>query len=434
MSLTKTFLSLFLELMVVSLVLYGLFYLGSGLGSSWQILVLGLLIYLYWHIYFIFQLLDWFKLGQLSKPPPSLGIWRIIFMQIETVQNKAFIKHKKLNRILDNYRNFFDSIPDAALILNHSKNSIYKIEWFNKNASVYLGLKKKKHLGMDINQVIDHELFANFLLGNERQQDLELPSPLDNNKMLSLNLLPYSDDLQILLVRDISKTYRINKVRKDFVANVSHELRTPLTVINGYLETLEEHYSEDPTLLYPIQSMRQQSKRMVNLVQDLLTLSNLESNSAKAVSTELVDVPAMVEMLSSEARLLNKQKNHKIKTFIDQGLMIQGNEKELQSAFSNLIANAIRYTPAGGEINIRWYQKKQSIYFSVEDNGEGIATKHCQRLTERFYRVDKGRSRNDGGTGLGLAIVKHILNHHHAELEISSKLGKGSTFTCKFEL
>ncbi|MFK5893825.1 MAG: phosphate regulon sensor histidine kinase PhoR [Pseudomonadota bacterium] len=432
MNLRKTFLLLFLELLIVGLVLYGLFNLGQDFDNSWQLLALGLFLYLYWHLYFLFQLLDCLKSGKRCKSPLSIGIWHEIFIQLIQIQRQHNSRQKKLINLLDNYRVFVEAIPDAAVILKQNN----EIEWFNKNAQHYLGLKKKKHLGKNLSQILSQSTLEEFLtasyLDKNVEKGLELPSPVDKNRILSFRIVPYPKDFRLLLARDITKIHRIGKMRKDFIANVSHELRTPLTVISGYLETLEEHFTEDKTFLHPIQTMQQQSLRMENLVADLLLLSKLEANEDKHVGNKPIHIASMIEGIIIDAKLLNAEKNHKIETHIDQGLMIAGNQDELRSAFANLVSNAIRYTPKKGRIIIKWYQENNAVYFSVVDNGDGIAQKHLHRLTERFYRVDKGRSRSAGGTGLGLAIVKHILNHHNAVLEINSKVGKGTTFSCRF--
>jgi len=333
----------------------------------------------------------------------------------------------------DNYQSYIEAMPDAAVLIDENNS----IKFFNSRAQSLLGLKKKKHLGKNLCQIIDQPLLTEFLslddIENKITRGLEIQSPANENIFLSLSILPCTNDVRLLLARNISKIHRISKMRKDFVANVSHELRTPLTVIKGYLELLGEQFVHHDQLSYFIEEMQLQSQRMENLVVDLLLLSTLEANADKDVGTELVCVPKMLNSLIKETKLLNQKKNHEITTDIDDKLFIAGNERELQSAFLNLINNAILYTPKNGTIHIQWYKNNQTIFFSVTDNGEGIAKKYLHRLTERFYRVDKGRSRSEGGTGLGLAIVKHVLNHHNAFLEITSTVNKGSCFCCHFK-
>ncbi|MCU7834244.1 MAG: phosphate regulon sensor histidine kinase PhoR [gamma proteobacterium symbiont of Taylorina sp.] len=333
---------------------------------------------------------------------------------------------------MNNFQAYIEAIPDAAVLLNEEN----KIIFFNRRAQSFFGLKKKKHLDRNILQIIDNPQLKNFLSSRDIEKKIsrgiDIQSPANSSLFLSLSLLPCTNNTRFLLARNVSKIHRISKMRKDFVANVSHELRTPLTVIKGYLEVLEDRLIDDKTLLFPILEMQHQSQRMENLVQDLLMLSKLEANADKEVDTDLVQIPSIIKSLIKDVKHLRSNKNQEITSDIDNSLLIAGNEYELQSAFSNLINNAMRYTQENGNIHIEWVKKNKLICFSVSDNGEGIAKKHLHRLTERFYRVDKGRSRNEGGTGLGLAIVKHILNHHHASLEVTSTIGKGSKFCCLF--
>jgi two-component system phosphate regulon sensor histidine kinase PhoR len=224
-------------------------------------------------------------------------------------------------------------------------------------------------------------------------------------------------------------------MRQDFVSNVSHELRTPLTVIGGYLETLLD--SDDPCAErwhQPLQRMHQQSNRMLHIIEDLMMLSRLETQSGQQLKPITVAVPSMLDAIIEDALALSGEKNHQIKMEADPNLWMQGFPQELRSAFSNLVFNAVRYTPDRGHIWVRWFADDHGVHLEVEDNGEGIAPHHIHRLTERFYRVDRGRQRERGGTGLGLAIVKHVMNHHQGRLRISSQLGVGSTFTCDFPL
>jgi len=285
-----------------------------------------------------------------------------------------------------------------------------------------------------VNEVFVNKEIINFIKTNpaNTEEKLELASPNIAEIRLLLRLIPYSNNYWMLLASDVSNNYRIEKMRKDFVANVSHELRTPITVISGYLETLKSLYKKDTLLKHPLASMEQQAKRMELIVNDLLTLSSLEAQTPNLAEYELINVPLMLTNIINEYQKAYNKKKHKYIIEIDHNLKIKGNENSLYSVFSNLINNAIRYTDVKGRIQIKWYQEK-NIYFSVQDNGVGIAEQHLTHLTERFYRVNKDRSRNSGGSGLGLSIVKHILHRHQAELLIDSKVAQGSTFTCIFK-
>lgn len=229
------------------------------------------------------------------------------------------------------------------------------------------------------------------------------------------------------------RIHHLERMRQDFVANVSHELRTPLTVIHGYLETLlnqDFQAIRDPKKIF--EQMYQQSLRMERLVEDLLLLSRLDTESTENRKLQKISVPYILRAIAEDAKILSGERQHTIHLDLDENLEIPGVESELRSVFSNIIFNAINYTPAKGNIYVKWYQDATHYYFKVTDTGIGIAKEHLPRITERFYRVDQDRSRQTGGTGLGLAIVKHALLRHKGQLLIESELGKGSTFTCMF--
>ncbi|MEC7481604.1 MAG: phosphate regulon sensor histidine kinase PhoR, partial [Pseudomonadota bacterium] len=252
--------------------------------------------------------------------------------------------------------------------------------------------------------------------------------PTNPNKTFEYRIMPYGDEHLLLIARDITRVSQLEEMRKDFVANVSHELRTPLTVINGYLEILPIDEDSDPFMQKAMKEMTSQTHRMQNLIEDLLVLSRIEASSER-IYENVVNIPVVLAQVEREAQAINKEKNHTINFHIDKELCIFGVETELRSACSNLVFNAVHYTPAGGEINVYWRRKPNGAQFSVVDNGEGIEPNHLNRLTERFYRVDKARSRKTGGSGLGLSIVKHVLSHHNSRLDITSTLGEGSNFS-----
>jgi two-component system phosphate regulon sensor histidine kinase PhoR len=287
--------------------------------------------------------------------------------------------------------------------------------------------------GKPIDQLLSDPIFRSFLATGDFSRPLQMPAPVDDSIMLEVRIVPYGKGNLLLQARDITRLAQLETIRRDFVANVSHEMRTPLTVIHGYLETLAD--SGDRGLqpwLQIVNQMQQQSSRMQRIVEDLLLLSRLESTH-QTERQEIVDVAALLAALKEEAEGLSGEQGHVIVLEVEPDLKIEGSTSELDSAFSNLVFNAVRYTPAGGEIRMRWWLEEEGgPCFSVTDTGIGIQAEHIPRLTERFYRVDVGRSRQSGGTGLGLAIVKHVLIRHDARLEIESEPGKGSTFTCRF--
>jgi two-component system phosphate regulon sensor histidine kinase PhoR len=272
------------------------------------------------------------------------------------------------------------------------------------------------------------------LLESQSPQEvtLDIASPVDQNMQLSVRVVPYAEELRLFVARDVTRLQQLSQVRSDFVANVSHELRTPLTVVSGYLQTLRAQEKLCPEPWKPVLSeMQAQTDRMTSVIQDLLLISRLESGQSSSPS-EQVYVPEMLRRIHAEAQTLSGDRRHMFSIEADSSLHLLGVESELYSAFSNLVVNAVQYTPARGLIRIRWYGDENGAHFSVEDNGIGIPEQHLARVTERFYRVDAGRSRNSGGTGLGLSIVKHVLNRHDGRLHIESSPGKGSLFRCDF--
>ncbi|MBI5462228.1 MAG: phosphate regulon sensor histidine kinase PhoR, partial [Gammaproteobacteria bacterium] len=262
---------------------------------------------------------------------------------------------------------------------------------------------------------------------------IQLPAPANQQLTLSLRLIPYATDQRLLVARDITRIQQLERMRRDFVANVSHELRTPLTVVAGYLETLLDDDSDEAARRWHkmLKSMYEQSHRMQGIVEDLLMLSRLETQ-AQPEQHQPVAVPGLLAQVREDAQRLSGEQGHQIALEADAELWLHGTESELRSLFSNLAFNAVRYTPAGGRIRMRWYADAQGAHFAIQDTGIGIAAHHIPRLTERFYRVDIGRSRGSGGTGLGLAIVKHVLLRHDGQLEVESQPGQGSTFRCDF--
>lgn len=317
-------------------------------------------------------------------------------------------------------------LPDGVLMLTDQGH----ILWYNDAADALFHIKKSKK--KQVEALIDHPGF-DFLTHTQSETPIAIEWSSTPPKQLAISLHPYPQQQFLLLVRDITHVYHLEKMRQDFLANVSHELRTPLTVVHGYLETLMDQCSENqhPWKKIFVQ-MYQQSLRMERLVNDLLLLSRLEADISEAPPHQPVAIGALLQNIYHEAEALSGEHKHRIELHIDETLRIYGLEEELRSAFSNIIFNAVKYTPDNGEIAIHWSQNQGAPCFKVTDTGIGIAKEHIPRLTERFYRIDRARSRSSGGTGLGLAIVKHVLLRHKARLRIESKPGKGSTFCCIF--
>ncbi len=430
--LVKTVKLFLAEIILLLLLLCSIISFGQEPFNGW-LAVTSLLVYFVWNAFFLFHLLLYLKSTHTKHLPLAFGIWKEIYQQLnvkEIMITHEQIPFKQPLSIIEDFHFFLKAMPDAAIIIN--KN--HQIEWFNSKASYFFALKESSTLKHHVNEVFVNKEIINFIKTNpaNTEEKLELASPNIAEIRLLLRLIPYSNNYWMLLASDVSNNYRIEKMRKDFVANVSHELRTPITVISGYLETLKSLYKKDTLLKHPLASMEQQAKRMELIVNDLLTLSSLEAQTPNLAEYELINVPLMLTNIINEYQKAYNKKKHKYIIEIDHNLKIKGNENSLYSVFSNLINNAIRYTDVKGRIQIKWYQEK-NIYFSVQDNGVGIAEQHLTHLTERFYRVNKDRSRNSGGSGLGLSIVKHILHRHQAELLIDSKVAQGSTFTCIFK-
>ena len=413
----------------VAALLGGAWLFGWWLGAPHAAFTTALIIYLGWHLYNLYRLERWHRQRKKTYPPDASGIWGEAFKYIYQLQKSDQQRKKRLRSILSRFNESTAAMPDATIVLSKGNT----IEWFNQAAKTYLGLKSKRDVGQRIDNLIRHPRFVEYLSQGDFDEPLELPSPLDNMQTFALRVVPYSKKNQRLLVlRDITHIKQLERMRSDFIANVSHELRTPLTVVSGYLENMlddqeagSEHWKQS------LQQMQEQTARMTRLVEDLLMLSRME-NGERPLAQDKVAIPAMLTVLLENAKILSGKSNHHITLDCDPSLWLNGSEKELCSAFSNLLFNAVNYTPDAGHIEVRWLQRDNQAIFEVKDDGIGIPPAHVSRLTERFYRVDAGRSRAAGGTGLGLAIVKHVLDRHDATLEIESKPGVGSTFRCLF--
>jgi len=403
-------------------------FVGWLLGIPHDMFTLALTIYLGWHLYNLYRLERWYYRRKKTEPPNASGIWSEIFEHIYQLQRSDRQRKKKLATILTRFKESTAAMPDATVVLTEDDH----IEWFNKAAKRYLGLQAKQDIGQRIDNLIRHSRFSEFLAHGDFSEPLEMVSPLDEQHYLAFRVVPYGNQQKLLVVRDISRIKRLERMRSDFVANVSHELRTPLTVVSGYLENMATDDNEQNSQWKKcLQQMQGQTQRMTRLVEDLLMLSRLEDED-KTVIRDPVAVPALLSSLMEDAHTLSGEKQHHINLESDGSLWLRGSEKELTSAFSNLLFNAVQYTPKQGHITVRWYRDGNNACFEVQDDGIGIGIQHMDRLTERFYRVDAGRSREHGGTGLGLAIVKHVLDRHEARLNIESQLDKGSVFRCIF--
>ena len=377
------------------------------------------------NFYQLYKLNQWVWHSKKLSPPKVYGAWEYIYEGIYQLQRRQRGKRKELSELVKRFRKGAEALPDAVIILDNDATII----WCNRLARLELGIKWPDDLGMRIDNLLRHPEFVEYFQTADYTYPIEVPSPSNPRKTNEYRIMPYGDDNLLLISRDVTRVSQLEDMRRDFVANVSHEMRTPLTVINGYLEVLPmTSLNDDPLAHKAIYEMSTQTKRMQNLIEDLLVLSRIESSSER-IYEHIVNMPSMFAQIAMEASQLNTDKQHQIEFHIDPELHVYGVEGELRSACSNLIFNAVHYTPDGGKIDVYWSKNGHDAVFKVVDNGDGIDDKHLLRLTERFYRVDKARSRKTGGSGLGLSIVKHVLNHHNSLLEIRSIVGQGSEFS-----
>lgn len=383
--------------------------------------------WLAWILYKLHGFARWLISGH--EPVPNYGndLWGELYHQVNRLKNRTRRRELKLRELVGQFRASAEALPDATLVLSPDN----KIEWMNQAAASLLGLDPVSDVGHRVHNLVRHPAFIEMLRSRNFSEPVEFPSPTEDGRIMEVRIVPYGDRQRLLVARDITRLHRLEAMRRDFIANVSHELSTPLTVINGYLESLSGQTRKPEQLQQVFSRMQQQTDRMHSLVNDLLQISRLELNEAPAPENE-VDVAAMLTGLVEELGLPGQPRQHEISLEVDRQLFLHGIDKDLYSAFSNLLRNAAQYTPDGGRIEVRWYRDQDTACCAVRDSGIGIPREVIPRLTERFYRVDAGRSRALGGTGLGLAIVKHVLRNHQAKLEVESTVGKGSEFRCRF--
>lgn len=403
----------------------------GGLLDEWAWgLAIGLIVYQIYAWWTLQRFKTWITRNAHQPPPELFGNFSAIANHLYQVNRQEKNAHQQTIGLVQKIRSSLAVLEDAVILID-DKNGI---EWWNQSAERILNLKSPDQ-GRHILTIIRTPLFHEYYNHIEQFIDgIRLNEPLNGDRHYQCKITPFGSE-KLLIIYDVTRLQHLEQMRKDFVANVSHELRTPLTVIMGYVETLSEQPELDPRWQRALNQMMQQSQRMNNIINDLLLLSRLE-NEEKPSEPKDIDMPKLLTQLFDDAQMYNKGFDHLIHLHIDSQQHIWGYEDYLRSALSNLITNAIKYTPKGGEISISWhscdYEGGHGMCFSVEDNGIGIEARHIDRLTERFYRVDSGRSRETGGTGLGLAIVKHVLYQHAAKLEIRSQVGKGSIFTIQF--
>lgn len=412
-----------ISLLAASLIIWA----AKDLVTALIFLCIALSIFVAGHIYWIYKLQKWLKTPNLNEIPEGRGIWETIFSALFQHQRKNIRTEAELVAALEGFKRATNALPDGITVLNHRN----EIEWCNPPAELLLGLDSSKDVNQPIQNLVRYSQFINYLHSKNYNEPITVKSIRDAETTLQIQLIVFGTAQKLLICRNISAQEKIDTMRRDFIANVSHELRTPLTVVGGFLETLMDTKDAvtDSTRTY-FDMMINQTSRMRLIIEDLLTLSRIESNN-EVPTTSVINMTMLLTMIQNDANALSSSK-HNIQLNVDKTLDIKGSREELLSAFTNLVSNAVRYTPEGGDVTINWQLANKQAVFSVQDSGIGIEDQHIARLTERFYRVDHGRSRDTGGTGLGLAIVKHILNRHKATLEIQSTIGEGSTFSIVF--
>ena len=399
---------------------------GLIIGMPLLFISVSLLIYTVLQLRNQFRLYNWITNHDNQSIPEASGLWGELFNEIYQLEKQTGSSRARLTNILKRFQDAASALPDAMVILTKRN----KIEWSNKAAHRLLGIHHPRDESQAINNLIRHPKFDKYLRKSDFGKTITIPSPSNPETKITLQIIPFGSSQKLIICRDVTHVIRLEEMRSHFVANVSHELRSPITVLSGYLETLQ-NVSDIKKIHKSLQTMHEQANRMERLVTDLLALAKLETQPTDTHSND-INVPAMLFELKDAAKFISGKKNHQITLNLDEKLHLYGNRDELQSLFSNLINNAIRYTPENGAIDVNWNREDDHAIFSVTDNGQGIPQQHIPHLTERFYRVDIDRSRESGGTGLGLAIVKHALERHDGKLTINSKLGEGSTFLCTF--
>ncbi|GAA5524685.1 phosphate regulon sensor protein PhoR [Microbulbifer aestuariivivens] len=412
----------FSRFLVISL---GFAVFGFATGQWLLGLTLALAIYLGWVLLLQTRFDRWLSNGRQGPAPTSFGIWGEISDDFYRLQRRHRREKQKLHATLRRVQDSTSALREGIVALEEGGN----LAWWNPAAGQLLQLRAED-AGQPLINFLRDPGFVRYLHDENMQGPLTLPAPGNDARKLQLEITRYGKDEALLIVRDITRLHNLEQMRRDFVANVSHELRTPLTVIAGYLETLESSGQAPKPWQRPLQQMLEQTGRMTSLVNDLLLLARLET-SERDSGRERVAVGELMERVAREARGLSGGR-HNITVACSDDALLTGDANELHSAFANLALNAVKYSPNGGDITLSWTLDSRGGHFSVRDSGIGIDPIHIPRLTERFYRVDAGRSRESGGTGLGLAIVKHVLLRHSGELSVDSRPGRGSTFALHF--
>jgi len=421
------------ELRKQVLILVSVCLVGYSIGQFLPALLLLLVCYVLFNLVQLHRLTKWLAkdhASDRSAPPEGFGLWGGVFDGIYRLQKQERRASAYLENIVNKAQESSAALEMAIIMVDRNNN----LDWWNKATESLLGLRYPEDRRLPVTNLIRDPAFTAYFGRNVYDEPLHINAPGDSGKRLEIQIALFGENERLIIVRDISQLHRLELMRKDFVGNVSHELGTPITVIKGYLEAILDNIQDlDGKWEKPVIQMHQQSSRMENIVKDLLALSALETGTPSRKQSSFALIQLLSEIVN-DARQIFAQQDHQFSLSCDENIKFIGDRGELYSAIANLVSNAAKYTPYQGKINILIRLSEDFLEAHVEDNGPGIEAKHLPRLTERFYRVDVSRSSETGGTGLGLAIVKHIVNRHDGELTVSSEVGKGSCFTCRFPL
>ena len=401
--------------------------IGFGVGYFWSCVFIAFVVFFALQLRSLYLVNDWISNRPYDVPPNLNGIWGALLFNVYRAQRQERIVQAEMVGLIDRAQSSLVALAEAVVLIDDQ----HQIEWWNPAAEKLLGISPLDR-GRNLLAILRQPNFIEYFKHSDQAPDgIRLQVKMDEEHYVQVKLTRFGGESRLLVAYDITRMHNLEQMRKDFVDNISHELRTPLTVLSGYIETFTDQDDITPRWKRAFTQMQSQTKRMNALVNDLLLLSNLENNK-KVAKNQIIDMANLMNQIFDDARAYNLDYGHTLNLDIDSHCDLIGSDMEIASAFSNLITNAIKYTPKGGIITIGWHEDGDHAYFTVQDTGIGINPKHLPRLTERFYRVDSARSRQTGGTGLGLAIVKHVLMQHGAHLEISSKENEGSTFTAVF--
>lgn len=412
--------------------LFGGLVLGWMFGDVQLGILLVLIPYVSWHIYNLYLMERWLRTGNISDVPDGWGIWRDIFDRIYRLQQAERLRQRELGRIVRRFRKSSSALPDGVVVLDEA----FRIDWFNDSAKALLGLKNKKDVGQRISNLIRDPQFLDYLSNKDYSKPLEIEVPDQPGIMLSLLIVPYDSNQYLLMVRNVTRLHKLEAMRRDFVANASHELRTPLTVIRGYVDALEDEVDSLPRHWQKAwKAIGGQTSHMQRLVRDLMVTLKLDEKLLSS-REETVDMTRLINEVVDQLRAL-AEPAIQLELDVQPNVYLRGNVAELQSVVTNLVSNAINYMPPDyaegqGKVVVAWKVGDKVAELAVTDNGAGIAKKHLDRITERFYRVDNRPGRLQQGTGLGLTIVKQAVRRHDGRLVIKSIVGEGTQFYCRF--